>query len=79
MISNKKFRKNLREIVDVVKYKPCKDCKHYKKGYSFADGFQCKLAITQILELPGYIDPIAWKGAICIHDERLKDLRKIKK
>ena len=56
----------------------CKDCKYYKLGYTFCDGFQCGLAITGSLELLGYVDPVAWKGGVCIHDERLKDLKKVK-
>lgn len=67
----------LKEILDSIRHEPCKICEHYKKGYSFADGFQCGLAITKMLEMPGYIDPIAWIGAVCIYDERLKDLRKL--
>ena len=67
----------LREILDSARHEPCKDCEHYKKGYSFADGFQCSLAKTKRLKMPGYIDPIAWIGAVCIYDERLEDLRKI--
>ena len=78
MISAGKFNQNLQEILDITKNEDCKDCKHYKRGYTVCDGFQCGLATTGSLELLGYVDPMAWKGAVCVYDERLKDLKKVK-